>query len=69
MKGHVPNLRDARWEQLRFTNAGEALATLAAFVDAPSKGFGLVEMRNLRARVDGLLKVSRGYQQALNATR
>jgi len=65
LKGHVADLRDARWTSLRFSTAPAALATFAAFVDAPTQVLNLVEMRNLRARLEGLLAVARGYHATL----
>jgi hypothetical protein len=64
-KRQVSPLRDAHWSKLRFTNASDALKTLHAFLEASPGSLGLVEMRNLRARLDGLLNVARGYDAAL----
>ncbi|GAC1577450.1 MAG: hypothetical protein NVS3B20_25550 [Polyangiales bacterium] len=65
LKGHVADLRDAHWSGLLFTSPLQALEVLEAFVRAPTEGLDLVEMRNLRARLDGVLSVARGYGAAL----
>lgn len=61
LKGHVADLRDAAWRDRSFTTESGALATLEEFAAAPSGKLSLIEMRNLRARLDGLLAVVRGY--------
>lgn len=64
LKGHVPDLRDGHWATLGYTDRRTALATLAAFAEAQT-GSDIVAMRNLRARLDGLLAVARGLAAAL----
>lgn len=67
LKGHVADLRDAHWTTLQFTTPADALATFESFASAPTSNYALIEMRNLRARVEGLLKVARGYHALLRS--
>jgi hypothetical protein len=60
LKGHVAGLRDQSWCTLKFTTRSAALATFTAFVDGHRDALDLVEMRNLRARLEGLLTIARG---------
>lgn len=65
LKGHVTDLRDEPWRTLRFSEPREARQTLEAFLEAPVYRLPLVEMRNLRARLDGLIVVTNGWIEAL----
>jgi hypothetical protein len=60
MKGHVPDLRDDAWAHMKFTSREHARATLRQFVTEPITRLDLVGMRNLRARLTGVLAMSRG---------
>ena len=64
LKGHVADLPDAHWTALRYTHREAALATLTAFLETP-RAVSLVSMRNLRARLDGLITVARGLANEL----
>ena len=66
-KGHVADLRDAHWRELRFETPMSARAVFEAFTAAHVRTLGLVETRNLRALLDGLLNVARGWLAALGA--
>lgn len=62
-KGHVSPLRDQAWTALRFSREQEALRILSQLRDSVAilSRFDLVELRNLRARVEGGLKVVDGW--------
>ena len=66
-KRQAGTLRDAHWADLKFTSQDAAQKTLEEFASAPTKNANLVDMRNLRARIDGLLNVARGYEAAITA--
>jgi hypothetical protein len=60
-KGHVPDLRDASWRALSPpANVDAACITFERFVSARPTSWDLVAMRNLRARLDGLIATARG---------
>ncbi len=60
LKGHVADLRDAHWTTLQYSGREGALATFATFIEAPVGSLNLVAMRNLRARLEGLITIARG---------
>jgi hypothetical protein len=64
MKGHVPNLRDERWARMTYTTRQSALDTLQEFLSQPIARLDLVGMRNLRARLSGVIAVARGASAA-----
>lgn len=65
LKGHVADLRDGHWSTLRYTDRPVAAATFAAFLEAAIPTWDLKALRNLRARLDGMLAVARGLAAEL----
>jgi hypothetical protein len=64
MKGHVPDLRDEHWATMKFTTPAMALSMLENFVATPLERLDLVAMRNLRARLTGVLAMARGLAES-----
>lgn len=60
MKGHVPDLPDEAWAHMKFTGRDHAIETLRQFSSEPITRLDLVGMRNLRARLTGVLAMARG---------
>ncbi len=66
LKGHVADLRDGHWSALRYTDRRAAIETLTAFLETKGRAPDLTAMRNLRARLEGLLAVARGLASDLS---
>jgi curved DNA-binding protein CbpA len=60
-KGHVADLRDEAWKRLTYTDRKSALEVFTRFRLMTEATWDLVALRNLRARLDGLLAVARGF--------
>ncbi len=70
LQREVGDIRDQSWRELQFTNETAARSALRDFSAAirplPDAGLKLqVELRNLRARLDGLIQLSSGWWKAL----
>ena len=63
-KGHVAELRDADWLRLSPASHDEALAIFRRFLASRTTSWDLVAMRNLRARLEGLLVSARALTTA-----
>jgi hypothetical protein len=64
LKGHVDPLRDAGWSSLQYQGPAEAARVIVHFRKIAARldqaRLDLVELRNLRARLDGLITVLSG---------
>ena len=59
LKGHVADLGDAAWSRMAPRDRVEALGIFARFLQQRPETWDLVGVRNLRARLDGLLTATR----------
>ncbi|MGZ3449447.1 MAG: J domain-containing protein [Polyangiales bacterium] len=64
MKGHVADLFDEHWARMTFTTRAKAFWVLRQFIGAPIARLDLVGMRNLRARLTGVLAIARGLAES-----
>jgi hypothetical protein len=69
----VHPLTDAAWSARRFTTERAAMATIVEFRDrlvpAPASAMDLAGLRNLRARLDGLMAVVDGWAKRTRSRR
>ena len=70
LKGHVDPLRDAAWSSLQYQGPAEAARVMVKFRklagELDQASLDLVELRNLRARLDGLIAVLSGLVRELS---
>ena len=70
LKGHVDPLRDAEWSSLQYQGPADAARVMIKFRAHAAKldqaSLDLVELRNLRARLDGLIAVLSGLLRELS---